>query len=288
MPAATTTDVSHRRPVARGASLLLGLLLLAGAAPAAAGQGMLLELRPRVGDTLRLQLDQDLEVVATQKVRGVDSTVTMSRRVTVYSRSVAQKVDARGATVVAITDSMVVREAGGRTTRAGLGGARASLHVAPDGTTRVLDQGGLMTPETAALVSQMPATLPRQRVAPGAAWSDTSKVPIPGQPDGAAAGRLTATFRLDSLSRYGDMAHVSMRGTLERPKGVTRGGMRYESAGTVAGAFQVDRRRGWFTSVHAVVATRSSVSREGGSAEPVHVRTRVTQWLRVLDAVDKD
>ena len=227
-------------------------------------------------------------MVATRKVRGADSTVTMSRHTIVFSRSVALKNDATGAIVLAITDSMIVREDDGRSVHAGLG-ARATLHVAPDGGTRVLDDGGMLSRETVALVAQMPATLPRHPVMPGASWAQTTAMPIPGQSAAQATGRLTATFRLDSLSRWGDVAYVSMRGTLERPKGgKTRGGALYESAGSVVAAFQVDRRRGWLTAVRATITTRSAVTPQGPGAAPVHVDTRVTQWLQVLDAVGRD
>jgi hypothetical protein len=221
-------------------------------------------------------------------VRGADSAMTMGRTFTVFSRSIVEKADARGATVTAATDSVLVADDGQPARRVGVPGSRASLHIAPDGTTRVLDDGGVLSPEASAFVAQMPATLPGRPVERGATWSHTAAVPLPGQPEGAAPGKLSATFRLDSLSRYGDVAFISMKGTLEQPKGgVMRGGVHYASTGTVVGAFQVDRRRGWLTSVRATITTRSSVTRPGADSTPMIVRTRVTQWLRVLDAVDK-
>lgn len=279
---------SPRSRAPRATAAALAAALLAPLAPAAA-QGVLLELRPHVGDTVHVRLDQDVEVVATRKVDGRDSTVTMTRHLTVHSRSIVQHTDGRGATVLAVTDSMLVREDDGRSVRAGFGGARASLLVAPDGTTRVLDDGGLMTPEASALVGQMPATLPGKAVVPGATWSQSTTVPLPGQTDGPPAGRLTATFRLDSLSRYGDLAYVSMRGTLERPRGGVRlpKGARYESAGTVTGSFQLDRRRGWLTDVRATITMKSVVTQPQTGSEPVHVNTRVTQWLRAAAPTDK-
>ena len=283
---------SHRRRRAAAAPaappglvLLLAFALALAAAPAGA-QGVLLELRPRPGDTLQLRLDQEVAMVATQRVRGADSTVAMGRKLTVFSRSIATRADARGATIVAVTDSMLVADDGGRPTRVAAPSQRASLHVAPDGTTRVLDDGGVLSAEATAMVSQMPATLPKHPVEPGASWSHTAEVPLPGQPAGAPTGKLTATFRLDSLSRYGDVAFVSMRGTLEQPReGVKRGGLHYASTGSVVGAFQVDRRRGWLTGVRATITTRTAVTKPGSDAEPMTVRTKVTQWLR---AVDKD
>ena len=289
---------SHHPPAPRrrartALAALLAAALCGALAPlanaGAQGGGVRLELRPHTGDTVRIRLDQDVEVVATRKVGGRDSVVTMRRHLTVHSRSIVRRTDARGATVTAVTDSMLVREDDGRTVRAGFGGASAQLLIAPDGTTRVLEDGGLMTPEASALVAQMPATLPDRNVVPGATWSHAAAVPLPGQSDGPPAGRLTATFRLDSLDRYGDLAYVSMRGTLERPRGGVKlpKGAHYESAGTVTGSFQLDRRRGWLTDVRATITMKSVLSQAANGSEPVHVRTRVTQWLRAAAPVDK-
>lgn len=273
------------------AALLLGVstLLGAGAAGSAGAQGVRLELRPRTGDTLHLQLDQDMLVTAVTKVKGRDSTVKMHRHFTVHSRSVVQKTDGAGATVLAITDSSFVRDGKGPTRR-GMGGRRLHLHVAPDGTTRVLDAGGMLTPEASALLAQMPATLPRRQLEVGDEWQHAVDVPLPGQPAGSGAGALVATFRLDSLSRYGDVAFVSMRGTLSRPAGgvMLEQGGRMESAGSVTGQLHVDRRRGWLTFMRATISVRSTITPpKGSSAAPMQAQTTVTQWLRVVDPVDK-
>jgi hypothetical protein len=120
----------------------------------------------------------------------------------------------------------------------------------------------------------------------GATWSHAAAVPIPGQL-GAPTGKLHVTFRLDSLSRYGDVAYISMSGTVARPKSGAGGGMTYESDGTVVGALEMDRRRGWLTSMRATITTKSAVTQDLG-AQPVHVRTKITQWMRVIDPVDRD
>lgn len=267
----------RRRRAAAACALAVAVPGLLGA------QGVRLELRPHVGDTVSLRMDQTVETVATQRVRGEDSTVSMQRGVTVFSRSVPLRVDRAGTTVLAISDSMVVTDERGRTARLGLGGARASLHVAPDGATKVVDNAGMLSPEAAALVGEMPATLPADLVQVGATWTHATTVPIPGAGE-AGAGRLRVTFRLDSLSRYGDVAFVSLQGTVARPKGEAGGGRTYESDGTVTGALQVDRRRGWLTSLRMTVTTKAALTRAPGEP-PVHVRTKITQWMRVL--VDK-
>ena len=269
-------------------SLSVLVLVALQAAPAGA-QGVLLELRPRMGDTIRVRMDQDVEVVATSKVRGRDSTYRMERHLTVHSRSIIEHTDAKGATVLAVTDSAMVRD-GSAPPRRTMTGQSIQFHVAPDGATRVVDGGGMLTPEASALVAQMPATLPQRELEVGESWRHTVRVPIPGLPPGAPTGTLIATFRLDSLSRYGDVAYISMRGSLARPAGgvaLPHGG-RYESTGTVTGQLEVDRRRGWLTGMRATVSVRSVLTPpKGGEAAPMHVSTRVTQWLRTVDPVDK-
>jgi hypothetical protein len=268
---------------------LLGAVLTAGGARSLAAQGVMLEMRPRAGDTLHLRLDQDVEVVATSKMRGRDSTWKMARTTRVHSRSIVERADRNGATLIAITDSAVVRD-GAAAPRRAMSGTRLRLHVAPDGATHVLDAGGVLSPEASALVSQMPATLPGHALEIGDSWQHTVLVPIPGLPAGAPAGKLVATFHLDSMSRYGDVAFVSMRGALARPTGgvaLPQGG-RFESSGTVIGQLQVDRRRGWLTSMRATIDVRSVLTPSPASgAAPMHVRTQVTQWLRAVDPVDK-
>ncbi|HEY0972310.1 MAG TPA: hypothetical protein VGE02_15175 [Gemmatimonadales bacterium] len=264
------------------------VLAALGAAPAMA-QGVLLELRPRSGDTIQLRLDQELEVAARSRVRGRDSTFRMERHLTVHSRSIIGHADMNGATVLAVTDSAIVRDGDGPPRRAS-SGRSIKFHLAPDGATRVVDGGGMLTAEATAMLAQMPATLPGMPLDVGDSWQHAVQVPIPGLPPGAPTGTLIATFRLDSLSRHGDVAHISMRGSLARPAGgvALPGGGRYESTGTVTGQLVVDRRRGWLTGMRATVSVRSVLTPPRGSAAaPMHVTTRVNQWLRTVDPVDK-
>lgn len=264
---------------------LVAVALVVALPRVAAAQGLTLELRPHVGDTLRLRTQQKVEVIATSKVRGKDSTVTMRRDVTLFSHSVVQSADPSGATIVAFADSITVEEHGGGQGRALA--SRVTMRLAPDGTTRVLDSGGALTSDVVAMLGQMPATLPARPIAVGERWSHSAPVPIPGQPEGAGTGTLATTFRLDSLSRYGDVAYVSLHGTLARPDGgvVLPQGVRYESGGTISGQLQLDRRRGWLTALRATIVAKSVLTAAG--AAPVHVTTRIVQTLQVLDPVDK-
>lgn len=232
-----------------------------------------------------MKLQQRVEVVATSRVKERDSTVTMRRSTTLSSRSVVQATDASGATIVALADSMTVVEGGRRHSREI--GARVVMHLAPDGTTRVIDDGGALVGDAAAMVRQMPATLPDHPIAVGTSWSHTAVMPIPGQPEGAGAGAVTTTFRLDSLSRYGDVAYISLRGRLARPEGgvMLPNGVRFESSGSMVGTVQVDRRRGWLTALRATIHVESVLTASGMA--PVRVRTRVEQTMNTADPVDK-
>jgi hypothetical protein len=54
-----------------------------------------------------------------------------------------------------------------------------------------------------------------------------------------------------------------------------------DMTGTVSGSVTVDRRRGWITDARTLITVRSLVfASKGGS--PIRVRTRITQWMRVL------
>jgi len=249
------------------------------------GAGVRVELRPHGGDTLHMRLEQQVEVVARSKVKERDSTVVMRRSTTLYSRSVVRSADQEGATIAALADSIAVFEDG--ETRSRKLRARVVMHLAPDGTTRVLDDGGVLAGDAAALIRQMPATLPDHPITVGTTWTHTAAMPIPGQPEGIGAGEVTTTFRLDSLSRYGDVAYISLRGKLARPDGgvMLPNGVRFESSGNMTGTVQVDRRRGWLTTLRSTIIVESVLTASG--MPPVRVRTRVQQTMSTSDPVDK-
>lgn len=223
------------------------------------------------------------------KLAGADTTMAMRTTLDVLTRSVVQRARADGAIVLAITDS--VHAKGGDPARAealrrALQGKRVLLHLGPDGATRVLDGGGMMSQETSAMLSQMPATLPAEPIAIGGTWEQRSAVPLPGDPEGAPRGTLVATFRLDSLAHHGDHAWISMRGTLARPpeRANAGRGATLTSSGTVTGIMRIDRRRGFLTLATATIVVRSVVAPPPGSrAAPMTFQTRVVQRLESVD-----
>ena len=279
----------------RLAALVLAAAVLAAVAALAAAplaaQSTLLQIRPRLGDTLRMRLDQQVEMTGSTRVGDVDSTVTVTTRTRVLAHSVVEKSEAGGTTMLAVTDSVIVSSAKGERpilteqARPGLQGQRVQLRVAPDGATQVVG-GDELAPELRAAFAQMPAMLPRTPVMVGESW--TRKMELPGGGGPARVGRggaLVATFRLDSLTRNGELAHVSLRGTLARDGAPDEfpHGLSFAMTGDVVGTMVVDRRRGWMTDARTTLTVRSTVApRPGTAARPMKVRMKVTQWLRAL------
>ena len=244
---------------------------------------MLLELRPRVGDTLRVRVDQRVEMSGLTE-RG-DTTHTVTTTMQLRTRCVVESVDAGGATVVASTDSVSIASTGEQPAemeraRRALQGRTVRLRLAPDGSAELVDDGRPQPAELRALFGHMPATLPPRAVAVGETW--TRRIELP-RPDGEPRAALAATFRLDSLSRGDGLAHVSMHGSLGRAPGARAGDStaRVTMSGIVTGGMTIDRSRGWMTDARTTLTVTSVIAPPPGTAgPPMRVRLRMTQWLR--------
>lgn len=273
---------------ALGAGLALVACCVAGPSTAAA-QSVRIELRPRVGDTLRMQLEQRVEMTGTTRVGGADSTMTVVTDMRVLTHAVVEQRDSLTTTMLAVTDSVLITSTSGagaaplERARRRLEGRRIRLRVALDGLTEVVPDPDSDDTELRSLFSQMPATLPGSAVTVGESWKRTMVMPIPGQ-SAKGGGTVRAVFRLDSLTRKGDIAWISMRGSLARDSAPEMApGVRFSMAGSVVGAMTVDRQRGWVTSSRATITVRSTVTPPAASAsEPMRFRMKVSQWLRSL------
>ena len=67
------------------------LLALACAAQVAHSQAVLLQIRPHIGDTLRMHLSQSVEMTGITHDRGRDSTSSMTTSIEVFSRAIAEQ-----------------------------------------------------------------------------------------------------------------------------------------------------------------------------------------------------
>lgn len=264
--------------------------LIATTRPLAAQRSKLVSLRihPRAGDTLYTRFEQEVEMIGTTRVGSVDTTVTMRSSMLMLSHVLVQASDDRGATVTTITDSVSLAALGAgaaappESERRAMQGTRVRLRIAPDGSASVLDAPGDLAADVRTIVPGMPSTLPDRPVAVGATWRKDMPIPVAGQAGGNPAAMLRATYRLDSLSADGNIAYISMRGTLTRDSTAQplAHGLKITSTGTITGTMRVDRRRGWWADSRATIDLRSILSpANDDSGPPMRVQTKITQRM---------
>jgi hypothetical protein len=268
---------------ARAAVVLVAVAAPLGAQNAPRAQ-VLLQLRPRTGDTLWTRLEQKSEIARADEEGR--SSHPMTTRVTVLARTIVQASRGATTTVLTVVDSAEVRSSDARGAAAGaqaeraLRGQQLVLQLAGDGSVEsARDARGRVIPRDAAdAMAAMPAVFPHHAVAVGERWEREMPLPAAGSFAAAGGARVRAQFRLDSLTRGGNLAFISMQGEIvpdDSRKGVSIGG-------SMSGAMRVDRQRGWMTDSRFSLEMRSSVAPVAG-APPMRFVTRVTQHLRTMD-----
>jgi hypothetical protein len=255
---------------------------------AGAQQPVALRIEPPVGETVRMRLDQRVEMSGTTRVGAGDSTATVVSTLLVISRTFVERRDRDASVVLASTDSVAASSTGadsqtvGTDTRRAMQGKQVRLRISPDGATELAGGDVAGNAELNALFAQMPATLPSYPVTVGQSWSRTMVAPM-GPATPTSGGKLEATLRLDSLSRNGDRAYVSLVGTLSRPPSAKDGWMTLTMSGSVTGSLVIDRRLRWISDARMTYTVRSTVSPTSGSTSAaMRFRMKVTQWVRAI------
>src|SRR5258706_12366897 len=99
---------SYVRRVTRGTVFLVAVCF----ARNAFAQPVLLQIRPPIGDTLRMHLSQSVEMTGTTSRGGRDSTSsTMTTSIEVFTRAIAQQWGSGGTLMQSITDSVAMTPA---------------------------------------------------------------------------------------------------------------------------------------------------------------------------------
>jgi hypothetical protein len=256
----------------------------------ARAQPVSLRIDPPVGTTVRMRLDQRVEMSGTARVGAGDSTATVVTTLVVISRAFVERRERDATILLTWADSVAASSDGADSLivademRRALQGKRLRLRIAPDGATEIVGRDADGTPELSALFSQMPATLPNAPIAVGQSWSRVMVAPIdPALAGKGAGGKMQATFRLDSLSRNGESAYVSIVGTLSRPPSSKDGWATLTMSGSMNGGLVIDRRRGWINDARVTYIVRSVLTPTNGStAAAMRFRMKVTQWVRAL------
>jgi hypothetical protein len=252
----------------------------------ASAQAVALRIAPPVGETMRMRLDQRVEMAGTTRLPAGDSTATVVTTLLVISRAFAERRDGDATIVLASTDSVVASSSGADSLviatemRRALEGKQVRLRIAADGATEIIGGDAVGSSDLNAVFSQMPATLPKSPVEVGRSWSRVMVAPLAGA-SARRGGKLQATFRLDSLSRNGDWAYVSLTGMLSRPASAGAGLAVLTMSGSMNGGLVIDRRRGWITDARMTYIVHSVMTPPSGdTAAALRFRMKVTQWMR--------
>ena len=261
--------------------------MLAVWATSAAAQKVQLELRPGAGDTLRMRLDQVTEITGTRS-RG--APIVVNTTLTMFSRAIVQGTEKGATMILAVTDSIRVSSTDERAraladqTRRQLEGRQLRLRLLPDATVHLADAPGAVPREVDDMVSVMPASFPPVPIAVGDTWMREMPIPENARMGVPVGGVVRARFRLDSLSRGGELAFVSMRGTFQPSPTPTMAATEDAARGSVNGTMVVNRKRGWLAESRFLIVMRSTLFTDGAAQRaPMRFRMRVTQHMRVLD-----
>ena len=273
-------------------SIVVAVTALVLSAQAARAQAVLLQIRPRIGDTLRMHMSQIVEMTGTTRDQRADKPSSMTTSIEVFTRAIAQQWTSGGTLMQTITDSVAMNPASpgslAELRRRAMQAKPVWLRVSTDGAMEMVDDGDPHS-ELRRIFGEMPAMLARAPVSTGESWTREMQIPLSSEP--GAMGSVRATFRLDSLGRNGDIAYISMRGTMSRinSPGAAPAGPGYGTSGQLSGSIQIDRRLGWITDSRSSIIVRSTIAsipgREGGPEPgPMEVRTKITQWIRAMRA----
>jgi hypothetical protein len=255
--------------------------------PVEAQEQILLRINPQVGDTLRMRLDQQTEIVGTRRAGSVESTSSIINTMQMFSRAIVEGLSARGTTVLAVTDSVLFLSTDERTRPAreraqrSLAGQSVRFHVAPDGTMAMSDDGNAPR-EVSEAVSLMPAAFPKGPVAVGESWIREMMLPGGSRLGTPVSGKLRVTFRLDSMVRGGELAYVSMRGEMQPTPAF--GAATSLEKGSVTGTMLLNRKRGWLTESRFFIAVTSTIGAAAATGmTPMRMHVRITQHMRTMD-----
>src|SRR5687767_4549570 len=167
--------------------------IIASMAPATYAQSVLLQIKPKVGDTLRLRTEQEMEISGVGKVRDTDTTMTMRSSMLMLSRSIVSQSDNQGTIVRAITDSVTVDMGAmdprvatlSDQARRSLQGKEVRVRYSREGSGVVIEADPEIPRDLQSVFSQLPATFPRRQVSVGSTWKQ--RIPIPDTPPGQVA-----------------------------------------------------------------------------------------------------
>jgi hypothetical protein len=253
-------------------------------------QTVVLQVRPHVGDTLRMRLDQESEMTGVRRTPTGEASAMVINSMKMFSRAIVEGSTDIGTTLLAVTDSLVLATSDERSRAATaqaaeqMRGQRLRFRVAPDGTVSMVESKDGASREVAQVVSLMPAAFPKGAIRVGESWIREMPLPVGSQFGAQLSGKLHVTFRLDSLTHNHEWAFVSMRGEVQPATGPGAAFGATLEKGFVNGTMLVDQRRGWLTeSWFSIVVSSTTNGPAVSGILSMHMQMRITQHMHTLD-----
>ncbi|MGE5101757.1 MAG: hypothetical protein ACM3SX_17375 [Deltaproteobacteria bacterium] len=271
------------------AVLAIGALtpVVASAAPL---QTVTLQVKPHLGDTLRMRLDQESEMTGIRRTSTGEASAMVVNNMKMFSRAIVEGSADNGTTLLAVTDSLIVTTSDERSRPAAaqvaeqMRGQRLRFRVAPDGTVSMAESNDGASREVAQVVSLMPAAFPKGAIRVGESWIREMALPVGSQLGAQVSGKLHVTFRLDSLTHNREWAFVSMRGEVRPATGPAAAFGATLEKGYVNGTMLVDQRRGWLTESWFNIVVSSTMNGPAVSGIlSMHMQMRITQHMHTMD-----
>ncbi|MBL0892074.1 MAG: hypothetical protein IBJ19_15880 [Gemmatimonadaceae bacterium] len=260
----------------------------------AALDGVRLMVRPRVGDTLRLMVEQTVTTTQRREAGSAPaygplaSRATLrSTRIQLFAHSLVEAADLTHTTLWVHSDSLVVGSGdapdGARPVSTPIYGQTMRMKVTPDGAMRVIESSD-GDADLGATLTSMPGLLPAAPVSVGSEWARDMRLPSLPVAGYRVDGVVQARLRLDSLTRDGRQAWISLEGKLHRdgPLRDLPAGTRVVTAGTMRGIMRVDRERAWIMDARTVLEVQSEVATgPAGAGAPRLFDLRIVQRVQV-------
>lgn len=266
------------------------LAAVAICATQSAAQTVTLRVKPHVGDTLRMRLDQQSEMTGVRRTATGEASAMVINSMKMFSRAIVESATDAGTTVLAITDSLLLSSTDDRTRATAaqveqkIRGQRIRFRVAPDGTVGMVESNDGAPREIAQVVSLMPAAFPKGPIKVGESWIREMPLPVGSQLGAQLSGKLHVTFRFDSLTHGGDWAYVSMRGEVEPATGPGAASTATLDKGLVTGTMLVDQRRGWLTESWFSIVVSSTMNAVAASGiASTRMQMRITQHMHTME-----
>jgi hypothetical protein len=264
-------------------SRALGLLVFATSKVWA--QSLTLQIRPHVGDTLRMRLDQHTEMTGVKRTSAGEVTAVVLSTMKMFSRAIVEGTSEKGTALLAVTDSVLFtttdEQARAPAQRAAeqMRNQRTRFRVLSDGTVGMGD-AEIASRDVAQVVSVMPAAFPKAAIQVGESWVREMPLPASQQLGAQLSGKLYVTFRFDSLTHGGEWAFVSMRGELRPSATPPAGSGATLDKGSVSGTMLVDQKRGWLTeSWFSILMTSVITPPLMTGLGSMHMQMKITQHM---------